>query len=80
VARDAVMRRLDAVYPAYGFASHKGYATKEHLEALERHGACIEHRRSWVAVQRRGALAKIPAYLKTGEQVPVTAGEASHAS
>jgi len=66
VARDAVMRRLDAVYPAYGFAAHKGYATREHLEALERHGACVEHRRSWAAVQRRGALADAPAYLLAG--------------
>jgi ribonuclease HII len=72
VARDAVMCRLDAVYPAYGFASHKGYATREHLEALERHGACIEHRRSWAAVQRWGALAGIgiPEYLRVDEMAP----------
>ncbi|HLG10978.1 MAG TPA: ribonuclease HII [Dehalococcoidia bacterium] len=72
VARDAVMRRLDAVYPAYGFAAHKGYATREHLEALERHGACVEHRRSWAAVQRRGALAEVPPefMLKDGGSAP----------
>jgi len=53
VARDEVMRRLDCLFPAYGFASHKGYATKEHLERLARHGPCVQHRRSWPAVQRR---------------------------
>ncbi|HWO73445.1 MAG TPA: ribonuclease HII [Dehalococcoidia bacterium] len=53
VARDEVMRRLDGLFPAYGFASHKGYATKEHLERLALHGPCVQHRRSWPAVQRR---------------------------
>jgi ribonuclease HII len=70
VARDAVMCRLDEVYPAYGFASHKGYATREHLEQLERHGPCVEHRRSWLAVQRRGAVAAgeaIPEYLRVAD-------------
>ncbi len=54
VARDEVMCRLDAVFPVYGFASHKGYATKNHLDALAQHGPCAQHRRSWIAVQRRG--------------------------
>ena len=55
VARDAVMRRLDRLYPQYGFAAHKGYATASHLARLERYGACDQHRRSWPAVQRRVA-------------------------
>jgi len=40
VVRDRIMERLDRVWPAYGFARHKGYATAEHLEALRRHGPC----------------------------------------
>ena len=54
VARDEVMCRLDGLFPAYGFASHKGYATRSHLDALDRHGPCVQHRRSWLSVQRRG--------------------------
>jgi ribonuclease HII len=54
VARDGLMCRLDAVYPEYGFASHKGYATRDHLERLSRFGPSVQHRRSWLAVQRRG--------------------------
>jgi ribonuclease HII len=53
VARDALMCQLDQIYPEYGFASHKGYATPDHLERLARYGACSQHRRSWLAVQRR---------------------------
>ena len=55
VARDALMCRLDALYPAYNFASNKGYATRDHLEGLARHGASLQHRRSWLAVQRHAA-------------------------
>jgi ribonuclease HII len=51
VARDGVMCRLDDVYPQYGFASHKGYATRDHLERLARFGASPHHRRSWPRVQ-----------------------------
>lgn len=45
VARDAEMCRLDAEHPGYGFAEHKGYATPQHLEALQRLGPCPIHRR-----------------------------------
>ena len=45
VARDAEMRRLDLAHPGYGFAEHKGYATPQHLEALQRLGPCAIHRR-----------------------------------
>jgi ribonuclease HII len=45
VARDAEMRRLDLAHPGYGFAEHKGYATPQHLEALQRLGPCASHRR-----------------------------------
>jgi ribonuclease HII len=56
VARDEVMCQLDVLYPQYGFAAHKGYATKSHLDALEAYGPCVQHRRSWGAVRRRGGL------------------------
>jgi ribonuclease HII len=48
--RDAMLVELDRVYPLYGFAQHKGYATVEHLAALDRHGPCPEHRRSFAPV------------------------------
>jgi ribonuclease HII len=51
VARDAEMLRLDAEYPGYGFASHKGYSTPEHLAALRERGPCAIHRRSFEPVQ-----------------------------
>jgi ribonuclease HII len=55
VARDALMCDLDWLYPEYGFAFHKGYATRDHIERLMRYGACDQHRRSWLSVQRRVA-------------------------
>ena len=51
-ARDAMLMELDARYPVYGFAHHKGYSTKEHLAALARHGPCPEHRRSFEPVRQ----------------------------
>ena len=50
VARDAEMLALDARYPAYGFAHHKGYPTPEHLAALRTHGPSEIHRRSFEPV------------------------------
>ncbi len=52
VARDDEMRRLDREFPGYGFARHKGYGTKQHLEALRRLGPCPVHRRSFAPVSR----------------------------
>ncbi len=46
-ARDAEMRLLHARFPQYGFAQHKGYPTLVHIAALQAHGACPEHRRSF---------------------------------
>ncbi|HVF65387.1 MAG TPA: ribonuclease HII [Casimicrobiaceae bacterium] len=48
--RDAMLREYDKVYPLYGFAQHKGYATPEHLAALDLHGPCPIHRRSFAPV------------------------------
>ncbi len=47
VTRDRLMVSLNATYPAYGFAQHKGYGTREHLEALRMHGPCPIHRRTF---------------------------------
>ncbi len=48
VSRDRFMLLLDEKYPQYGFAKHKGYGTKEHIEALREHGASSVHRRSFL--------------------------------
>ena len=48
--RDALLTELDRVYPMYGFARHKGYGTPEHLAALDLHGPCPAHRRSFAPV------------------------------
>jgi ribonuclease HII len=51
VHRDRLMVALDARFPGYGFAQHKGYATPAHLRALSRLGPCPEHRRRWAPVR-----------------------------
>ncbi len=51
VARDDEMQQLDAAYPQYGFAGHKGYPTAEHLAAIKTHGVIAEHRRSFKPVR-----------------------------
>jgi ribonuclease HII len=53
VARDALMTRMDGVFPGYNFARHKGYGTAEHLCALDRLGPCPAHRRSFAPVRTR---------------------------
>ena len=52
VARDRAMLVLDRHYPEYGFASHKGYPTRAHRLALEHHGPCPAHRRTFGPVRR----------------------------
>ncbi|MGF1791830.1 ribonuclease HII [Photobacterium profundum] len=52
VTRDREMEVLDAQFPQYGFAKHKGYPTKAHFEALELHGAIEQHRKSFKPVKR----------------------------
>ncbi len=48
VYRDRLMREYDALYPAYGFAKHKGYGTKDHIDALRTVGPCPIHRRTFI--------------------------------
>lgn len=47
VTRDKYMTKIDEKYPAYGFAKHKGYGTKAHIEAIRSNGFSPEHRRSY---------------------------------
>lgn len=51
VTRDALMVDLHDQYPHYDFATHKGYSTAAHEQALRHHGPCPEHRRSWANVR-----------------------------
>jgi ribonuclease HII len=59
-ARDDEMRTLDLSYPQYGFAKHKGYPTKAHLQCLAAHGVSAVHRRSYGPIK------------KLLDQIPVT--------
>jgi ribonuclease HII len=70
VTRDRLMLEADKQFPEYGFARHKGYGTADHLAALDRHGACPIHRRSFSGVWRQGELC----FLDTGgpEMAPHT--------
>ncbi len=51
VYRDRLCMELHAEHPQYGFDSHKGYSTPDHLSALRKHGACPHHRRSFAPVR-----------------------------
>lgn len=50
VTRDRWCAELDQQYPQYGFATHKGYGTAEHMAALRAHGACPQHRKTFAPV------------------------------
>jgi hypothetical protein len=65
------MRDLHMRYPVYGFARHKGYSTPSHMRALNAHGPCPEHRRSFANV---GGVARDPAGLGTGDPVDLETG------
>lgn len=51
VTRDHQLLALDKQYPNYGFAQHKGYPTKAHLQAIEQYGVLVEHRRSYKPIK-----------------------------
>ncbi len=59
VVRDREMLELDKKHPEYGFAAHKGYPTKAHMEALSVHGVLSEHRRSFKPVRELVAEASL---------------------
>lgn len=48
VTRDRIMYEWDEIYPEYGFASHKGYGTAKHIQAIKENGICMLHRKSFV--------------------------------
>jgi len=50
VTRDRIMREMELQFPGYGFAGHKGYITAAHTKALNTHGVCMEHRRSFANI------------------------------
>lgn len=52
VTRDRIMVEYDKAYPEYGFAQHKGYGTRFHLDAIEKHGPCPIHRLSFAPFSR----------------------------
>lgn len=54
VYRDGLMMDLDKKYPHYGFSKHKGYGTKQHLEAIQKYGPCAIHRMSFSGVITQG--------------------------
>jgi len=54
VTRDRIMNEMDGLYPAYSFAQNKGYGTRDHLEALRRHGPSSIHRLTFAPVASFG--------------------------
>jgi ribonuclease HII len=61
VRRDRLMEKIGKLYPEYGFTRHKGYGTKEHLAAIEKHGLCPVHRRTFAPcafAARKGIMEK----------------------
>lgn len=48
VTRDRIMMQWDEIYPAYGFAKHKGYGTAAHISAIKENGPCMLHRKSFI--------------------------------
>ncbi|MBX4192290.1 ribonuclease HII [Candidatus Parcubacteria bacterium] len=50
VTRDRLMEQMSILYPDYGFEAHKGYGTLEHRRAIQKHGLCAIHRRSYCKV------------------------------
>ena len=51
VMRDKMMKRADLEYPQYGFAGHKGYGAKKHIEALNKYGPCPLHRMTFAPMK-----------------------------
>jgi ribonuclease HII len=56
VTRDRLMTRMADKFPGYGFETHKGYPTPEHLTAMDRHGLSPLHRRSFISIRTRAEL------------------------
>jgi len=65
VTRDRLMVKLSRRYRRYAWESNKGYGTREHAEAIEKHGVCIHHRRSFSPIERALNL------LEGGSELPL---------
>ena len=70
VQRDRLCHGLHLEYPHYGFAQHKGYGTAEHLAALQAHGACAHHRRSFAPVAQAFAMRPLATPMAALSDVP----------
>ncbi|RKS77352.1 RNase HII [Motilibacter peucedani] len=73
--RDALMAELAASYPAYGWDSNRGYSAPAHLAALEEHGPCEQHRRSWRLPGQRGPADELAADELPGWDTEASTGE-----
>ena len=73
--RDALMVELDASFPQYGFARHKGYCTPEHQEAIRLHGPCALHRSYTYVRQLTGAYT--PSFYGLLEELDSATGTAA---
>jgi ribonuclease HII len=73
VTRDRLMRELDKVYPGYGFAEHKGYATPQHYAAISERGPCAIHRRSFAPFR---PIEEPLELFKLSDEPPASAGSA----
>jgi ribonuclease HII len=60
VTRDRLMEDYDREYPNYGFAQHKGYGTREHIDAIRKYGVCPIHRKSFEPIRSMLNLSVIP--------------------
>lgn len=74
VTRDRIMMQLHERFPAYDFATHKGYITEEHSAALTEHGPCPEHRMRFVNVRRAAGLPE-PEPLTLEPELPLSLPE-----
>ncbi|MDQ6687354.1 MAG: ribonuclease HII [Actinomycetota bacterium] len=69
VTRDRIMSAMHERWPAYDFATHKGYCTPEHGDALTEHGPCPEHRMRFVNVRRAAGLPDEPEMISLEPQL-----------
>ena len=75
VERDRMMCEWDAVFPAYGLASHKGYCTPKHLAALREHGPTALHRQSFAPVWQNPVPQEVFAFLEEADSLEAVAAE-----
>ncbi|MEP6813913.1 MAG: hypothetical protein ABI873_00005, partial [Marmoricola sp.] len=69
VTRDRIMTAEHERFPSYDFATHKGYCTAEHTDALMEHGPCEIHRMRFVNVRRAAGLPELPETISLEPQL-----------